>query len=154
MNERRSEIVELYTDGACRGNPGIGGWGVVLQTVLGESELSGVEKNTTNNRMELVAAIQGLAILTARSKINLYTDSQYVRNGITEWILNWKNREWKTASGKPVKNKDLWIELDLIRNQHLVDWHWVRGHDGNEGNERADALANQAIDRFLEGGQK
>lgn len=151
MNERRPEIVELYTDGACRGNPGIGGWGVVLQTVLGENELSGVEENTTNNRMELVAAIQGLASLSVGSKVNLYTDSQYVRNGITEWILKWKTRGWKTASGKPVKNRELWVQLDLISNLHLVEWHWVRGHDGNQGNERADALANEAIDRFLAG---
>ena len=149
MDEQPLEIVELYTDGACRGNPGIGGWGVLLQTTLGERELSGIEQNTTNNRMELMAAIQGLAALSARCRIHLYTDSQYVRNGIRDWILKWELRGWKTASGKPVKNQRLWIELQSVSNRHSVEWHWVRGHAGNVGNERADALANRAIDCFL-----
>jgi ribonuclease HI len=149
VSKKLSEIVELYTDGACRGNPGVGGWGVVLQTTSGKRELSGVEENTTNNRMELVAAIQGLKALSAESRIRLYTDSQYVHNGITNWILKWKVCGWKTASGKPVKNQELWVDLDSINHRHSIEWHWVRGHAGNLGNERADTLANQAIDRFL-----
>ena len=144
------DLVQIYTDGACRGNPGVGGWGAILFSDNKEQELFGSEQHTTNNRMELMAAIQGLKILKRKSSIVLYTDSQYVCKGITDWMPNWKKRGWKTASGHLVKNRDLWQELDLLRVQHIIEWKWVRGHVGNAGNERADALANFAIDRFLD----
>ena len=142
-------IVELYTDGACRGNPGIGGWGALLRFGSQQKELFGCEENTTNNRMELMAAIRGLEAVEEKSQVVLYTDSQYVCKGITEWIENWKLRGWKTASGKAVKNSELWGDLDTACRRHTVEWRWVRGHTGNLGNERADALANIAIDQFL-----
>lgn len=144
-----SQKVEVYTDGACRGNPGPGGWGVLLRYGDTEKELYGAENETTNNRMELMAAIQALENLKRDCKVSLTTDSQYVRKGITEWIANWKKRGWKTASKQPVKNKDLWQRLDKAATQHQVEWHWVRGHTGHPENERADQLANKGIDELL-----
>lgn len=146
-----AEPVEIYTDGACRGNPGPGGWGVVLRHKDREKTLYGGEPHTTNNRMELMAAIAGLEALKRSSKVALTTDSQYVKRGITEWIAEWKRRGWKTADRKPVKNIDLWQRLDAVVVKHEVRWHWVRGHTGHVHNERADALANQAIDELLQG---
>lgn len=146
-----AEPVEIYTDGACRGNPGPGGWGVVLRHKDRERTLYGGEPHTTNNRMELMAAIAGLEALKRSSKVALTTDSQYVKRGITEWIAEWKRRGWKTADRKPVKNIDLWQRLDAVVVKHEVRWHWVRGHTGHVHNERADALANQAIDELLQG---
>jgi len=140
--------VEIYTDGACRGNPGPGGWGAVLRFNGTEKHLYGSEAETTNNRMELMAAIAALESLTRSCDINLTTDSQYVKNGITEWIEGWKKRNWKTAARKPVKNVDLWQRLDKIVSQHQVQWHWVRGHSGHPENELADQLANRAIDEM------
>lgn len=141
--------VTIYTDGACKGNPGPGGWGalMVAHTPTGpkERELCGGEKNTTNNRMELTAAIEALQALKRRCVVDLYTDSQYVRQGITEWLAGWKRKHWKTASGSPVKNQDLWEALDAAVQAHDVRWHWVKGHAGHPGNERADGLANQGI---------
>lgn len=147
-----TEVVTLYTDGACRGNPGPGGWGVLMRYAGHEKALHGGEAQTTNNRMELMAAIVGLESLKRRCHIDLYTDSQYVRKGITEWIHGWKRNGWKTASKQPVKNKDLWQRLDEQIGKHQVDWHWVKGHAGNEGNERADALANQGVDDIIKRG--
>jgi len=141
-----SKKVELYTDGACRGNPGPGGWGVWLRYGDHDKELSGGENNTTNNRMELMAAIMGLESLTRDCDVVLYTDSKYVMQGITEWIVNWKAKGWKTAAKKPVKNADLWKRLDTARDQHKVEWQWVKGHSGHEGNEKADELANRGVD--------
>jgi ribonuclease HI len=138
--------VEMYTDGACRGNPGPGGWGVLLLSGGREREICGGEAATTNNRMELTAAIRGLEALKRRCRVVVYTDSEYVRRGIDEWLANWKQRGWKTAAKKPVKNEDLWRELDELAARHEVDWRWVKGHAGNEGNERADALANLGLD--------
>lgn len=143
-----SEVI-IYTDGACRGNPGPGGWGAVLAYGSKKKELFGSERETTNNRMELLAAIQALESLKRSCKVNLYTDSQYVRKGILEWMDNWKKRGWKTAARKPVKNQDLWISLDKALTRHDVDWHWVKGHSGVAGNEHADSLANHAIDQML-----
>ena len=140
------EKVSIYTDGGCRGNPGPGGWGASLHFGDHQKEIYGYEEVTTNNRMELMAAIRSLEILTRPCKIDLTTDSQYVRQGITEWMEGWKKRGWKTAAKKPVKNKDLWQRLDHAVAQHDVDWHWVKGHCGHEGNERADELANLAMD--------
>ena len=142
------EVVEIYTDGACRGNPGPGGWGVVLRFKGREKTLYGGEPHTTNNRMELMAAIAGLEALKRSSGVALTTDSQYVKRGITEWLKDWKRRGWKTADRKPVKNVDLWQRLDEAVGKHQVRWHWVRGHTGHVDNERADALANQAIDEL------
>ena len=146
--------VEIYTDGACRGNPGPGGWGVLLRAGTAEKELHGGEAETTNNRMELLAAIEGLAALKRSCLVDLYTDSQYLRQGIEEWLPNWKTRGWRTSARKPVKNADLWQLLDELAGQHQVDWRWVRGHSGNPGNERADLLANRGLDETLatEGG--
>ena len=141
--------VTIYTDGACRGNPGPGGWGAVLLSGEHRKELNGAESETTNNRMELLAAIESLAALNRRCQVQLYTDSQYVRMGITEWIKQWKVRDWKTADRKPVKNTDLWQALDAQIARHDIEWHWVKGHSGVPGNERADQLANEAIDRLL-----
>ena len=138
--------VEIYTDGACRGNPGPGGWGVWLKYVEVEKELFGGEQETTNNRMELMAAIQALEILNQSCAIKLHSDSKYVLQGITEWMENWKKRGWKTAAKKPVKNEDLWRRLDIAMQRHDVNWTWVKGHSGNVGNEKADQLANQGID--------
>lgn len=142
--------VVIYTDGACRGNPGPGGWGAVLTAPDGrERELNGAEPQTTNNRMELTAAIQALAALKRPCAVALYTDSQYVRTGITEWLAQWKLRGWKTADRKPVKNVDLWQALEAELGRHTIEWHWVKGHAGVPGNERADRLANAAIDAML-----
>ncbi|HET8685157.1 MAG TPA: ribonuclease HI [Methanosarcina sp.] len=134
--------VQLYTDGACRGNPGPGGWGCLMKYGDQQKEIYGGEESTTNNRMELTAAIEGLAALKKPSVVDLYTDSQYVRNGITGWIADWKERGWLTASKKPVKNKDLWEKLDVLVGLHTVRFHWVKGHAGHPENERADQLAN------------
>jgi ribonuclease HI len=141
-------VVKVYTDGACRGNPGPGGWGALLVAGGREKELWGGEPLTTNNRMELTAAIRALEALTRRCRVALYTDSQYLRNGIREWLPQWKTRGWKTADKKPVKNRDLWERLDALVTDHDVEWHWVRGHAGHDGNERADALANRGIDEL------
>ena len=136
----------MFTDGACRGNPGPGGWGALLRYGDHEKELCGGESHTTNNRMELMAAIMGLESLSRGCAVKLYTDSKYVMQGITEWIDNWKAKGWKTASKQPVKNVDLWQRLDTARNQHEVQWFWVKGHAGHVENERADVLANRGID--------
>lgn len=141
--------VEIYTDGACRGNPGPGGWGAFLSWEDKKRTLHGGELNTTNNRMELMAAIKALAILKKSCKVALYTDSQYVKNGITQWMVNWKARGWKTSTKKPVKNQDLWQLLDEQVQRHDVSWHWVKGHSGHPGNDKADALANQGIDELI-----
>lgn len=138
-------VVEIYTDGACRGNPGPGGWGVLLRSGSQEKELWGGEAATTNNRMELMAAIRGLEALKRPSQVKLYTDSIYVKSGIQTWIHAWKRRGWRTADKKPVKNEDLWRQLDAAREKHQVEWHWVKGHAGHPENERADALANKGI---------
>jgi len=140
------KIVEIYTDGACRGNPGPGGWGVWLQYGDVEKELYGGDRETTNNRMELMAAIQALETLTQPCSVKLYTDSKYVLQGITDWMDNWKKRGWKTAAKKPVKNEDLWRRLDTAIQKHTINWSWVKGHSGNVGNEKADELANKGID--------
>ena len=143
-----SERVAIWTDGACSGNPGPGGWGVVLRFGGREKELSGGEALTTNNRMELTAAIRALEALTRRCAVDLHTDSQYVRGGITGWIAGWKRNGWRTADKKPVKNQDLWQELDALITRHDVTWHWVRGHAGNVDNERADELARAGMAPF------
>jgi ribonuclease HI len=140
--------VEIFTDGACRGNPGPGGWGALLRYKGREKKLYGAEPDTTNNRMELMAAIMALETLKRPCKVSLTTDSQYVKNGITAWMKNWKKRGWKTANKEPVKNMDLWQRLDQAVSKHTVKWHWVRGHTGHVENEIADALANQAIDEM------
>ncbi len=145
MNDK---IVEIFTDGACRGNPGPGGWGAVLHYGDENKELFGGETDTTNNRMELMAAIQALESLSRDCEVKITTDSVYVKNGITEWIENWKKRGWRTANKKPVKNVDLWKRLDAIAQKHKVSWHWVRGHTGHPGNEHADRLANRGIDEL------
>lgn len=143
--------VIIYTDGACRGNPGPGGWGAVLSSGQHQKELRGSEPLTTNNRMELTAAIRALAALNRPCNVQLYTDSQYVRKGITEWLPQWKARDWRTADKKPVKNVDLWQALEREIERHTIEWHWVKGHAGDPGNERADRLANEAIDEMLSG---
>lgn len=145
-NESAGQAVVLYTDGACRGNPGPGGWGVLMQYGQKRKELYGGEDQTTNNRMELMAAIVGLEALKRTCQVDIYTDSQYVRKGITEWIHGWKKNGWKTSAKKDVKNRDLWQRLDASIALHRVNWHWVKGHAGHPGNERADALANMGID--------
>jgi ribonuclease HI len=137
--------VEIFTDGACRGNPGPGGWGVILRSKGREKELWGGEAATTNNRMELMAVIRALEALKRRSLVRVYTDSQYVQKGISEWVHTWKRKAWKTADKKAVKNEDLWRRLDELAAQHEVEWHWVRGHAGHPENERADKLANRGI---------
>jgi ribonuclease HI len=140
--------VEIFTDGACRGNPGPGGWGALLRYGDIELELFGGEQATTNNRMELQAAIEALKALTAPCKVDLTTDSAYVRDGITTWLAGWKQKGWKTAGRKPVKNMDLWQALDAQNQRHQVRWHWVKGHSGHAENERADQLANRGIDEL------
>ena len=144
-----SEVVEIYTDGACRGNPGPGGWGALLRYRGRERHLQGAEAATTNNRMELTAAIEALRALTRPSRVHLRTDSQYVKNGITEWMVGWKKRGWKTAARAPVKNVDLWQQLDEACTRHQVSWYWVKGHSGHVDNDKADSLANAAIDEML-----
>lgn len=143
-----TEKVTLYTDGACRGNPGPGGWGAVLQYKDKERHLYGGERQTTNNRMELTAAIEGLKALKRSCQVVLVTDSQYVKNGITQWLASWKRKGWRTADKKPVKNQDLWQQLDTLAEQHQVEWQWVKGHSGHPGNELADQLANRGIDEM------
>ena len=142
MTDKR---VTLYTDGACKGNPGVGGWGVVLEYGEHRKELFGGDVGTTNNRMELMAAIVGLSALKSQCVVDLYTDSVYVKDGITKWLSNWKSNGWRTASKKPVANQDLWEQLDQAVSDHKVNWHWVKGHSGDPGNERADELANQGV---------
>ena len=138
----------IHTDGACKGNPGPGGWGVLLSSDGGEKELFGGEALTTNNRMELTAVIKAIGALKRPCQVTLYLDSEYVRKGITEWIVGWKARGWRTAAKQPVKNADLWLRLDalLAAGEHRIDWRWVRGHSGDPGNERADQLANRGVD--------
>lgn len=142
-------MIEIFTDGACRGNPGPGGWGAVLRAGAHEKKISGAEKHTTNNRMELMAVIKALESVKNSSKIAITTDSQYVKNGISLWIHGWKKNGWKTSDKKPVKNIDLWQELDTLVQSHDISWHWVRGHTGHPENELADELANIAIDNLL-----
>ena len=139
-----------YTDGACRGNPGIGGWGAILSYKGVEKEIYGAEKDTTNNRMELMAAIETLKTLKKPHLIKIYTDSKYLQNGIKLWLVNWKANGWKTAAKKEVKNKDLWQQLDVLAQQHTITWAWVKGHSGNAGNEKADDLANKGISELVE----
>lgn len=141
--------VIIYTDGACRGNPGPGGWGALIRLDAIEKEIFGGQADTTNNQMELTAAIEGLAALKERCSVELYTDSKYVMDGITQWIQNWKKNNWRTAAKKDVKNKELWQKLDQLISQHQVQWHWVKGHSGDAGNETADLLANKGIDSIL-----
>ena len=138
--------IQIFTDGACRGNPGPGGWGVILRSGSYEKELFGGEQSTTNNRMELRAAIEGLAALKRPSRVTVTTDSQYVRQGITQWIEGWKRNQWRTSAKKPVKNQDLWQLLDELTSRHEVTWEWVKGHSGHPDNELADVLANRGID--------
>ena len=143
--------IEIWTDGACRGNPGPGGWGALMVSGGHRRELHGGARETTNNRMELTAVIEALAALKKSSRVVIHTDSQYVKLGITEWIESWRKRGWKTSGGKPVKNVDLWQRLAELAGQHRIDWRWVPGHAGVEGNERADALANRGIDEVMGG---
>lgn len=138
--------VTIYTDGACSGNPGPGGWGATLAFADKQRDICGGEPATTNNRMEMRAAIEALNTLKRRCVVDLYTDSTYLRQGITQWMDNWKRKQWKTAAGKPVKNQDLWQSLDEARSRHEVHWHWVKGHSGDPGNERADELARQGLE--------
>ncbi len=145
-----AKIVEIYTDGACRGNPGPGGWGASLRYNGKQKDLYGSEAKTTNNRMELMAVIQALESLTRSSPVKIYTDSKYVLEGMTKWLANWKKRGWKTAAKKPVKNVDLWQRLDTVVQANEVSWQWVKGHSGDVGNEYADMLANRAIDEMLQ----
>jgi ribonuclease HI len=145
MSEPSDGVVHVYTDGACKGNPGPGGWGALLQAGAQEKEIFGGEAQTTNNRMELVAVIRALQALKRPSRLVIHTDSQYVQKGISEWIHGWKARGWLTADRKPVKNADLWRELDALAAGHQISWRWVRGHQGHPGNERADALANRGV---------
>jgi len=141
--------VEIYTDGACRGNPGPGGWGALLRYNHSEKELKGAEKETTNNRMELTAAIMALEALKRPCTVDLYTDSQYLRQGMTTWLNQWKKKGWKNSRREPVKNADLWQKLDEMATRHYINWHWVKGHSGHPENDRADELANQAIDELM-----
>jgi len=145
----QKDTVEMYTDGACRGNPGEGGWGVYLIYGEASKELCGGESETTNNRMELMASIKGLEALKRPCKVKIYTDSTYVKNGITEWMPNWKKNNWKTKAKKAVKNQDLWQRLDAETQKHQIEWSWVKAHVGIEGNEKADQLANLGIDQRL-----
>ena len=144
--EGTHELVRIYADGACKGNPGRGGWGAILQSGGREKELFGGEAHTTNNRMELTAVIRALEALKRASHVEVYTDSQYVQKGISEWLADWKRRGWRTADKKPVKNEDLWRELERLAAEHRISWHWIRGHAGHPENERADALANRGVE--------
>jgi ribonuclease HI len=146
-----SDVIDIYTDGACKGNPGVGGWGALLLWGDHQRELFGGEMQTTNNRMELRSVIEALSVLKRRSQVRVYTDSQYVQMGITEWIHGWRSRGWKTAARQPVKNADLWQQLDALARQHDVEWNWVRGHSGHAQNERADELANKGVE-FVKNG--
>lgn len=146
------ENIQIWTDGACSGNPGPGGWGALLVSGEHEKTLCGGDANTTNNRMEMLAAIRALEALKRPSTVDLHTDSSYLRNGITTWLKNWKKRGWKTADKKPVKNVELWQELEEVMARHKVHWHWVKGHAGNEGNERADELAREGMAPFKKNG--
>lgn len=148
-SQDQTGTVVIYTDGACRGNPGPGGWGATLSYGEHKKCLKGAVAETTNNRMELTAAIEALKALRRHSRVVLYTDSTYVKNGITQWLAGWKKRGWKTAAKKAVKNDDLWRQLDTLAGKHDIDWQWVRGHSGNPGNEEVDQLANEAIDETL-----
>ena len=141
----KNEMLNIYTDGACKGNPGIGGWGAILEYGNTKKEIKGYSINTTNNIMELTAVIKALECLNRKCKIVITTDSNYVKNGITDWIRSWKNNGWKTAKKSPVKNKELWIKLDSLVANHDIDWKWIKGHSGHPQNERADELANEAI---------
>lgn len=143
--------VEMWTDGACKGNPGVGGWGALLRSGGHERELFGGEAVTTNNRMELTAVIEGLRALNQPCRVDLHVDSQYVMQGVTKWIAGWKRNGWRTADKKPVKNQDLWQELDAQVARHAISWHWVKGHAGDPGNEHADALANRGVDQVRAG---
>lgn len=145
MNNLTNDVIEIYTDGACSGNPGKGGWGAILLCRQHEKEISGFSANTTNNQMELTAVIEAIKIVKKTSEIVVYTDSIYVKDGISKWIFNWKNNGWKTANKKPVKNLELWQELDLLVLNHQISWKWVKGHSGNKYNEIADQLATRAI---------
>lgn len=151
MSEKQSELVVIYADGACKGNPGPGGWGAWISMGDHSKELCGGEPVTTNNRMELMAVIRALQALKRACNVKVYTDSVYVQKGMTEWIEGWKKRGWRTADKKPVKNDDLWQELDAIAQQHKIVWLWVKGHAGDAGNERADALANQGVAQVMQG---
>ncbi len=151
MSEKQSELVVIYADGACKGNPGPGGWGAWITVGEHSKELCGGESITTNNRMELTAVIRALQALKRACNVKVYTDSVYVQKGMTEWIDSWKKRGWRTADKKPVKNDDLWQELDAIAQQHNIEWLWVKGHAGDAGNERADALANQGVAQVMHG---
>lgn len=144
-----SQHVEIYTDGACKGNPGVGGWGAWLKYNGNEKSLYGGEENTTNNRMEMTAVIRALEALKRPSEIKLYTDSSYVQKGMIEWMTGWKANNWRTANKKPVKNDDLWKQLDRLSNLHQIEWIWVKGHAGNDGNERADQLANAGVEQVI-----
>jgi ribonuclease HI len=150
--ECAESLIEIYADGACRGNPGPGGWGVVVLSAEGDQEMMGATGNTTNNRMELGGVLEGLRALSQPARVRVYTDSTYVCKGMTQWIAGWKRRNWRTAGGQAVKNQDLWLALDEAQSHHEVEWQWVRGHAGNVGNERADGLANLAIDRWVANG--
>ena len=143
------ETVQIFTDGACKGNPGVGGWGVLIKSSNYINELKGYEKLTTNNRMELIAVIEGIKSIEKNVNIEITTDSKYVKNGINLWINNWKKNDWKTSSKKPVKNKELWLDLDKLVQNYNIEWKWVKGHSGHPGNERADQLANAAILDFF-----
>jgi ribonuclease HI len=140
-----ADVIHIYSDGACKGNPGAGGWGALLISGGHRKEICGGEPNTTNNRMEMLAVIRALESLKRPSTVQVHTDSQYVQKGISEWMNGWKKRGWRTADGKPVKNQDLWQELDALSRKHHIEWNWVRGHAGHPENERADALANQGV---------
>jgi len=145
-----ADTIYIYSDGACKGNPGAGGWGALLVTDGHRKEICGGEANTTNNRMEMTAVIRALESLKRPSTVEVHTDSQYVQKGISEWMAGWKRRNWRTADGKPVKNQDLWLQLDALSQLHRIEWKWVRGHAGHPENERADALANQGVLQALQ----
>jgi len=151
MSDSNNKKIEIFTDGACSGNPGPGGWGAILRYGKHEKELSGYTEQTTNNRMELLAAIHALEALKKNSKASLTTDSSYVKDGITKWIHNWKKKDWKKSDRKPVENRDLWERLDAANAKHEVSWHWIRGHNGHAENERADVLAVEAIQKGQSG---